>query len=454
MFRLAVITMTGTLAACLLAVSSVKPSAGQGSGAASSDTQYLTAQLDNPVSRLQKRLDSRKANLEWHDRHGFLRAVLRELNISPSSQTLVFSKTSLQRDFISPRTPRAIYFNDESYVAWIPDAPILEISTTDARWGGVFYTIVQNATDKTNPTDRPRLFRQTFDCISCHKSPLTENVPGPILRSVYALADGLPDLSGGSFVTTDSSPMSDRWGGWYVTGTHGRQRHMGNAFARGSGRDSQGELTGVSLDREAGANVTDLKGRLDTSPYLSGHSDIVALMVLNHQITVHNRVTQANFLTRDALRDEAVMNKFEGKPANERRPATTRRLQSATEPLVKALLFSGEPPLIDPVSGTSNFARDFAALETPRDKQGRSLRDLDLNRRLLRYPCSYLIYSEAFDALPAPARECVYQRIGEVVDGKATGDDYASLSPEDRRAIDGILRDTKPGYAEVRAANP
>jgi hypothetical protein len=257
---------------------------------------------------------------------------------------------------------------------------------------------------------------------------------------MYALADGQPELGGGSFVSGDRSPLSERWGGWYVTGTHGRQRHMGNSVARAGARDGEGGTAGPELDREAGANVTDLRDRFDSGRYLSRHSDLVALMVLEHQTTVHNRITKANYLTREALRDEQVMNKFENKPADERRPATTSRLENANEPLVKALLFSGAPVLTDPVSGTSSFAKEFAARngprEGPRDRQGRSLRDLDLNRRLLRYPCSYFIYSEAFDALPAPARDYVYRRIGEVTSGKETGDDFAHLSPEDRRNID------------------
>jgi hypothetical protein len=259
----------------------------------------------------------------------------------------------------------------------------------------------------------------------------------------------MPELSAGSFLTTDTSPLRERWGGWYVTGTHGRQRHMGNVFAR-SERDADGQVAGVALDRDAGANVTDLRGRLNVAPYLSRHSDIVALMVLDHQVTVHNRITKANYLTRDTLRDEKVMNTFDGKPAGERRPATTSRLRIAVEPLVRSLLFAGEAPLTDPVTGTTDFAREFSARPGPRDKQGRSLRDLDLTRRLFRYPCSYLLYSEAFDAIPLPAREYVYQRIAEITDGKDTEDAFGHLSPDDRRAIDEILRDTKPEYAAFR----
>jgi hypothetical protein len=270
-------------------------------------TQYLAAAVNDPVARLQGRLDRGEAKLEWYARHGYLRAVLRELGISPASQMLVFSKTSLQRDHISPNAPRAIYYNDRCYVGWVRGGRVLEISAVDPKWGGVFYTLSQEK------SDRPRFIRQTYDCLACHASPMTDNIPGHVVRSVFARADGNPDLSAGSFLTTPESAFSERWGGWYVSGTHGDQRHMGNVIARGSDPEAL-------LDRDAGANVSDLRTFVDTTPYLSGHSDIVALMVLEHQTHVHNLLTRANWRTREALRDERRMNGFENKPADQPRP--------------------------------------------------------------------------------------------------------------------------------------
>jgi hypothetical protein len=401
--------------------------------------QYFSAVPDDPVARLQKRLNTGQARLEWYDRHGYLRAVLRELNVSPASQMLVFSKTSFQRDRISPRTPRALYYNDQVYVGWVQNGDVLEISAVDAKQGTVFYTLRQEKTSK------PRFVRQTYDCLQCHQSSVTTgDVPGLVVRSVFAGADGNPELRAGTFVTSDDSPFEERWGGWYVTGTHGRQRHMGNVVARGAGEDGE-----VTLDRDAGANVFDLAKFLDTAPYLTRHSDIVALLVLEHQTTVHNLLTKANYLTRDALRDERRMNAFENKNPDERRPATQSRVQNAVEPLVRALLFSGAAPLTDSVAGTSPFAKKFAAIPGPRDKQGRSLRDLDLKTRLLRYPLSFLIYSDAFDALPGPAKDHVYQRLRDILGGKDTSKEFAHLSDVDRRAIFEILRDTKADFTEI-----
>lgn len=424
----------GTLVLCSLLGG---PSAGQ-SGAESAEAQYFTAVADDPVARLQKKIDSGEVRLEHYGRHGYLRAVLRELGISPASQTLVFSRTSLQRDHISPNTPRALYFNDNCYVGWVQgENGVIEIAAVDPRQGQIFYTLRQ---DKVA---RPRFVRKTDDCLQCHGSTMTGNVPGLVIRSVFARPDGDPDLGAGTFLTTPESPLDQRWGGWYVSGRHGSQRHMGNVVARGG----EGQAT---LDREAGANVTDLSRFFDTGPYLSGHSDIVALMVLEHQALAHNLITKTSYLVRDALRDERVMNAAEGKKPDERRASTQSRIKSAGEPLVRALLFAGEAPLTEPVAGTSAFAKEFAG-GGPRDKAGRSLRDLDLQTRLFRYPCSFLIYSEAFDALPGPAKEYVFARLAEILGGKEQSKEqsreFAHLSPADRQAILEILRETKPDFA-------
>jgi hypothetical protein len=103
--------------------------------------------------------------------------------------------------------------------------------------------------------------------------------------------------------------------------------------------------------------------------------------------------------------------------------------------------------LTEPVRGVSGFSEVFAS-SGPRDRKGRSLRDLDLKTRLLRYPCSYLIYSEPFDQLPEVARERLYRRLWEVLTGRDNTAKFASLSAKDRKAILEILQDTKKGLPD------
>ena len=182
-----------------------------------------------------------------------------------------------------------------------------------------------------------------------------------------------------------------------LTGTHGSQKHQGNLIIRS-------EEVPKAPDNSAGMNVTDLSGRLDVTKYLVPHSDIVALMVLAHQIAVHNRITQASFTARQALAYEADITRAFGEPEGTRLESTTRRIQSAGDDLVEALLFAEEAPLVNPVRGTSGYQAKCLQ-RGPCDHQGRSLREFDLQTRLFRYPCSYLIYSPSMDALPKEISE-------------------------------------------------
>ena len=336
---------------------------------------------------LQAKLQSKKAVLRHDDRQGYLRSVLEQLNVPVSSQVLVFSKTSFQRTRIAPDTPRAIYFNDDVYVGFVQGSDVLEFSAVDPELGGTFYLLEQAKT----PT--PTFLRQTHDCLQCHASGKTLDVPGHLVRSVYPEESGQPAFNAGTFSTSHESPMAERWGGWYVTGTHGKQTHMGNVLVTDREHPEK-------LDTRAGANLTDLSGKFDTSAYLAPSSDLVALMVLEHQVKMHNLITLANYQAKIAIHYSRAINKALGEPEDAISETTARRFQGPAEDLVKYMLFVDEAPLSEPVRGTTSFAKDFTA-RGPRDHQGRSLRDFDLKTRLFRYPCSYLIYSKAFDALPA-----------------------------------------------------
>ncbi|MBI1829904.1 MAG: hypothetical protein HYR84_00470 [Planctomycetes bacterium] len=398
--------------------------------------RYSSATPANAISRLQAQLDSGAIQLSFHKDLGYLPAVLKALNVPTASQTLVFSKTSLQRSRIAPKSPRAIYFSDDMYVGYCQAGQVLEISAVDPKLGAVFYTLEQQE------TDRPKFQRQIEGCILCHGSSQTKHVPGHILRSVYADRWGEAILSLGSTRVDQATAFDRRWGGWYVTGTHGKQTHLGNLIVR-----SRSDRETIANNPE-GQNITDLKAFFDPSAYLTPHSDLVALMVLEHQAEAHNLIARATIQTRLALHDQALLNKELGRPADEVSETTQRRIKSIGEPLMRYLLFGGEAKLTAKVQGTSTFASDFAKAG-PRDRKGRSLREFDLSRRLFKYPCSYLIFSEAFDAMPTAMKEYVYQRMHEVlIDRDYTGG-FGHLSPDDRQAILEILRDTKkdlPSY--------
>jgi len=394
--------------------------------------RYSQSQPDNRVSRLIERFNAGESKLTHEAHFGYLRLLLAELDVPISSQMLVFSKTSLQRHRIAPRTPRALYFTDDVYVGFCQQGDVLEISAVDPQLGTVFYTLDQ---DTSEP---PHFRRQTDNCLICHGSSQTKEIPGHIVRSVFADAGGLPILSSGTYRIDQTSPLEKRWGGWYVTGTHGDQKHLGNLIVRERRMPEE-------IDNSAGLNQTSLASRFDTSNYLTGHSDIVALLVLEHQADAHNYITRANFFTRQAMHYQHALNRELEEPPDHLWDSTKSRIKSAGEPLVEYLLFSDEAKLTAPIRGTSGFAEEFAQ-RGPRDRQGRSLRDFELSTRLFKYPCSYLVYSPSFAALPQEAKDYVLRRMSEVLNGQDQSGKFTHLSAADRKALREILQDTLPDW--------
>lgn len=424
------------LSLSLVAACFASPAFAQIDGIDQPPINYKTAPADNVVTALQTRINSGRVKLKFVDDHGYLPAILKELNVPPSSQLLVFSKTSFQRERIAPKTPRAIYFNDDIYVGFCLRGDVLEFSAVDNQLGTAFYTLDQEPVQD----GKASFFRQKDNCLICHSSTATGGVPGQVVRSVFTDRTGLPILSAGTFRTDHTSPFAERWGGWYVTGTHGKQKHMGNWIVENK-RDPAAE------GNADGQNVIDLKSRFTVANYLTPHSDLVALLVFEHQTECHNRIARALVTTRQALHYQATLNKELGEPADHKWESTTRRIESAGESLVKYLLFCGEVKLESPVSGTSEFAKEFAA-RGPFDRRGRSLRQFDLNTRLFKYPCSYLIYSKGFASLPSEVKNYVLKRLYEVLTGKDTSAAFAHLTAADRNAILEILRDTLPDLPE------
>lgn len=396
---------------------------------------YSKSRPADRVAALDARLASGKGPLAFDRSHGYLKALLDELEIPVSSQALVFSKTSFQRQWINPRSPRAIYFNDEIYLGWVQGGDVLEVASQDAQLGSIFYTLMQDGS-------RPARFqRQTDTCLQCHDSTgLTLGVPGVTVRSIYSAPDGQPRFNLGGFRTTYRSPLEERWGGWYVTGTHGAMRHMGNVFFPDDPNPDMKTL------RDRGANLEDLGKRIEVDPYLTDTSDIVALMVLEYQTVVHNLITRANHETRVAIAQSDDLNRALGMPARPLTDSCRRRIGYACEPLVEALCYAEEAPLAGPVKGNSTFASDFEK-RGPFDRQGRSLRQFDLTKRMFKHPLSYLIYSKSFAGLPAEARDYVLSRLKEILEGRSVKGDFSYLSAEDRKAILEIVRETHPAIA-------
>ena len=381
---------------------------------------YATRATSDPIAELRGRIESGETRLTFADDSGYLRSVLDALRVPIESQMLVMSKTGVQALHTEPGNPRAIFFNDAVTVGYIRGAPLLEFAVQDQEQGIVLYTLDQKP--QAHPT-----FERPSSCLRCHQAYTTLHVPGLLARSVFVAPDGLPLAQFGSYDADDRTPFRRRWGGWYVTGTHGSMVHMGNAIVA-----DHANVDSMISDRTL--NRTSLDGLFDPRGYPSAHSDIAALMVFQHQAHMANLITRVGWEARIAEYEHRL----------EPNAAT---LAGAVRELVDYALFTEEAPLGAAIAGTSGFAEQFSA-QGPRDSRGRSLRQLDLRTRLLRYPCSYMVYSAAFGHLPSAVRQAVFRRMREILSGTDTSPKYARLTGADRRAVVEILHDTVPDFDE------
>jgi hypothetical protein len=373
--------------------------------------RYSTAATSDVVSTVNARLQNGAVTLKYDESTGYLRSVLDALGVPVESQMMVFSQTSFQASQIRMHNPRAVFFSDTVAVGYIRGAKVIEVASQDPAQGVVFYDLAQDSGAKP-------VFKRNNDCLACHLSWETLGVPGLMVQSVYPLKDENSYANG--FTTVHGSPLEQRWGGWWVTGDPGGARHIGNVSVMYNDKGSK-------LPNPTRA-LPSLDGLFDLKGYATPYSDVVALLVIDHQANMTNLITRTGWEARVAA-------------ASPSQAASTRVTDSARE-LVDYMLFVDEAPLVGPVKGSSGFAEAFAA-RGPRDGQGRSLRDLDLRQRLFKYRCSYMIYTPAFDALPPAARTAVYSRLWEVLSGKDASPRYKGLAAQDRQAIVSILRETK-----------
>jgi hypothetical protein len=367
----------------------------------------------DPVADLESRILSGKTQLRADSKLGYLASVLKELNVPIESQIMVFSKTSLQTDFISRKTPRAFYFNDHVYIGYIPDAPLIEIMSIDPVRGARFYTI------PNRPLKSVRFDPDDSDCNRCHLG--GGNAPGLLLvRSVHTAPSGYARVLAPIELVLSGTPLEKRWGGWYVTGTHGPQRHMGNV-------ESIGDDENNFLDVNRGANQTKLPSEVEQKRYLSASSDIVALMVFERQMDVQNMLSRASGTARRS-----------GQRPNPR----------MIENLVDLMLGVGETTLSAPLKGTTTFTETYSRSGRA-DRKGRSFHQLELKGRLYKYQLHPLIDSPSFDAMPAAARQEFYRQLNAILTGENASPQYRFLSTQLRQDIREMLIELKPEFALV-----
>lgn len=396
--------------------------------------RYSESEPNDAARRLESLMASGKVKIDRTDAWTVLHGLMKQLDIPQESQVMVFSKTSKQNDRISPQTPRVVYFGDNAYIGYCLGGSI-EVSTIDPKLGPIFYLL-----DPYVEPGKPLHFQRDQSCLSCHGGPFTPEVPGVLVRSVFPGPEGHPIMSQGSTVVGTTTPFTDRWGGWYVTGKHGTVLHRGNVTATEKNDQS------IDIDFHKGANVTSLVKLFDTKPYKRKTSDIVALMVLEHQTSMQNVLTKASHTSLRAMHMQTSLQRELGEPVTSEPTGTARRIiDHCAEDVVEALLFKDEAELPDGgIEGDTAFQTAFTK-NAPQSSNGRSLKDFQLLNRIFKHRCSYMVYSLTFQHLDAPLKQTVLDRLWAVLEGKDTSGSFAYLGETERSHIRRILAETLPG---------
>lgn len=385
--------------------------------------RYSETKSRDAMARLSADWQAGRKPLPKGEPREVLRTLLKQLEIPEESQVLVYSRTSQQNHLIRYDNPRAIYHSADSSVGYVPGGSI-EVASTDPVIGPVFYVL-----NKTR-VGRADLAVRDNTCLQCHGTSRTDLVPGLMVRSVFPDKNGHPILSAGTYLTTDASPLKERWGGWFVTGMHGNFRHMGNTIAEPL------DGGGARFDYEAGANWESLQGKIDTTKYLRPTSDIVSLLILEHQCQTQNILTKAGMEYRRLVYlqkaiDPEVDVTGEG--------MASRSARDSAKEIVSAFLYCDEIDLGDGVEGDPAFVDAFEK-SGRKDRKGNSLRQLRLFGRIFKNRCSYLIHSAAFESLPTVVRTKTLEELWSALDGSEK--ESAHLGTGERERIVAILRET------------
>jgi len=373
---------------------------------------YWTKPLGDRFTKLKTEVEAGRVVLDGAGGEiAFLTSVLRALEVPVTSQMLVFSTTSLQLRLITPANPRALYFNEDTYIGYIPGGK-LEVVSIDPALGAIFYIL-----DIPRGAEPFRAERSNR-CANCHVAEDSGYVPGLVVKSV------LPGVRGGSLETFRKAqtghavPLKERFGGWYVTGVERLGPHLGNVFGQ---YVAGGELQKVPL--EPGT-------RFDFARYPVATTDVLPQLLHEHQVGFVNRAVAATYRTRELV------------AAGKATDTVLTELDGMARAFTRYLLFADEVPLVrGAVVGDAAYRNDF--LRTRRaDARGASLKDFDLQTRLFRYRCSYMIYSAAFTGLPPEMKQRVYRRVWQALNVARPDPEYAYLPTAEKQSIQAILRAT------------
>ena len=379
--------------------------------------RYYDRQPQDRFAKLRAALETGHASLDRSSEKSFLESLLDALEIPPTSQTLVFSTTSLQLSLITPANPRAIYFNEDTYLGFIPGGKI-EIISIDPELGGMFYIL--EIPKPTASPDASLAIERSRRCMNCHSGSESGYVPGLVIKSV------VPGRTGGSLDafridrTGHDIPLLDRFGGWYLTGEHRLTNHWANAIGQPKPGDKISKIPVQPGER------------FSFSRYPVNTSDILPHLVHEHQAGFVNRVLQAGYVARTYLhQSNGTLS-----------AAQKNELEKHAHEIVHYLLFTDEAPLpAGGIKGDPAFVRDFTENRRT-DSTGASLKAFDLTSRMFRHRCSYMVYSPLLDSLPI--KDTVFELLKDALESR--NDLAAHIPAEEKKTIQSILVATHPAF--------
>jgi hypothetical protein len=270
-------------------------------------------------------------------------------------------------------------------------------------------------------------------------------IPGLFVRSVFPDAAGDPLLRQGTQIVGDETPFAERWGGWYVTGYIGTASHRGNALA-----SEQGDILRF---QPSATRPKELSAFFDTTRYLRPTSDMIALLICEHQMTVQNSLTHAAFAVRRIIDYQHGLQTAFHEPQTDSPAYDSVRsvFSGAVQDVVDHLLFRQAAPLPTGIIADPAFVAGFAP-NAPRSRAGHALRDLQLIDRLFAQRCSYLIYSEAFRALPLSLKSRILERLKTALVSRDPTDRYAYIPSDEKERILSILEETLPDFTSAKTS--
>ena len=373
---------------------------------------YLDWKPRDRFAMIKERIQEGEVKIDTSNDKAFLKSMLDALSIPASSQIMVFSASSLQSEIINPGNPRALYFNEDTYIGWVPGG-LIEIIAADPEMGPMFYVY-----DRLRPGGAVPSVQRSTKCMNCHAGNATRRLPGLIAESLLVSRAGSSLETFRRDVQGHQIPLESRFGGWHLTGQHNISDHRANVM----GIPNAGKNTIVPVEP---GQYSDL------SLHLLPTSDILPNLIHEHQIGFENRLVYAIYTLRQLKHENKGLLGASAKAEIEER----------AEEMARYITFAEEAKFpAKGITGAPAYAEDFLR-DRKVTKAGISLKDLDMKTRMFKHRCSYMLYTDTWKEAPKELKDRVYYHMALYLRDQPDAQ-HAHIPAAERMAIRTILKET------------